>query len=107
MRRTASAANFSDYEVATVYDPRMLDHHFGRRASTTWIDRSCFPGLLVWRAARENVGPRRQLYPLYKWEWAQVRFRRCTAPIGGKSGKISGAAESVSFLSPDRRAYGQ
>ncbi|HJY92496.1 MAG TPA: hypothetical protein VJ255_19580, partial [Candidatus Acidoferrum sp.] len=25
MRRTAAAAGFSDYEVATVYDPRMLD----------------------------------------------------------------------------------
>ena len=92
MRRTASAAGFSDYEVATVYDPRMLDilwkaSKYDRmtaaapRAVVSGKGRTLAPGA----ATPLNGNGRRSGF-----DDAQRRL--------AKSGKISDAAEVFRFI---------
>ena len=92
MRRTASSAGFSDYEVATVYDPRMLDilwkaSKYDRmtaaapRAVVAGKGRTLAPGA----ATPFNGNARRSGF-----DDAQRRL--------AKSGKISDAAEVFRFI---------
>ena len=92
MRRTASNAGFSDYEVATVYDPRMLDilwkaSKYDRmtaaapRAVVTGKGRTLAPGA----ATPFNGNARRSGF-----DDAQRRL--------AKSGKVSDAAEVFRFI---------
>ena len=92
MRRTASTAGFSELEVATVYDPRMLDilwkaSKYDRmtaaapRAVVTGKGRTLAPG-----AATPINGNARRL----GFDDAQRRL--------AKSGKVSDAAEVFRFL---------
>ena len=92
MRRTASNAGFSDYEVATVYDPRMLDilwkaSKYDRmtaaapRAVVSGKGRTLAPGA----ATPFNGNARRSGF-----DDAQRRL--------AKSGKVSDAAEVFRFI---------
>jgi hypothetical protein len=92
MRRTASSAGFSDYEVATVYDPRMLDilwkaSKYDRmtaaapRAVVAGKGRTLAPGA----ATPFNGNARRSGF-----DDAQRRL--------AKSGKVSDAAEVFRFI---------
>ena len=95
MRRTASAAGFSDYEVATVYDPRMLDASLWKASKYDRMTASGPPSCSLGQG--ENVGPPARPTPL-RMGMGAGQVSTMHSADWRRAAKISDAAEVFRFI---------